>query len=70
MRGKSKHARSNPDTTLIAIESDKHAGSTVALMPPEVPLDDGNTITANKAQLWAWEKYQGAGGWRSTSPAS
>lgn len=39
---------------VLAITSDLHCGSTVALCPPEVPLDDGGAYKANKAQLWMW----------------
>jgi hypothetical protein len=41
-------------TTLIAVVSDVHAGSTVAVMPPEVPMDDGQTVVASPAQRWLW----------------
>lgn len=35
--------------------SDVHAGSTVALCPPVVRLDDGGEYKASKAQLWLWQ---------------
>lgn len=40
---------------VVAIVSDLHSGSTVALCPPEVPLDDGGFYRASKAQQWMWE---------------
>jgi hypothetical protein len=43
--------------TLIAITSDQHAGSTVALCPPTIDLDDGGAYTASKAQRWLWEDW-------------
>ncbi len=44
---------------VIAIVSDIHNGSTVALCPPSVKLDDGGTYVASKPQLWLWEKWNG-----------
>jgi len=44
--------------TVIAIVSDLHAGSTVALCPPTIPLDDGGAYHATKAQRWLWEKWR------------
>lgn len=43
---------------VLAIVSDLHAGSTVALCPPEIALDDGGAYQASKAQRWLW------GNWR------
>ncbi|HET8771056.1 MAG TPA: hypothetical protein VFM71_08730 [Gemmatimonadaceae bacterium] len=43
---------------VIAVTSDQHAGSTVALCPPSVPYDDGGAYTASKAQSWVWECWQ------------
>lgn len=40
---------------VLAITSDLHAGSTVALCPPEITLDDDGTYKASKAQSWMWE---------------
>lgn len=37
------------------IESDPHAGSTVAICPPEVQLDDGGYYKASRAQNWLWD---------------
>lgn len=41
----------------MAIVSDIHAGSTVAVCPPRVTLDDGGEYLGSKAQRWLWEKY-------------
>jgi hypothetical protein len=41
--------------TVIAVAGDLHAGSTVALCPPEVPLDDGGFYHPSKAQSWLWQ---------------
>lgn len=40
---------------VLAVVSDVHAGSTVALCPPEVGLDDGGAYKASRAQQWMWE---------------
>lgn len=42
---------------LIAVTSDLHAGSTVALCPPRIELDDGGAYEASKAQLWIWRAW-------------
>ena len=34
---------------------DMHVGSTVALMPPEVRLENGGTYRASKEQRWYWD---------------
>lgn len=47
-------------TTLIAVVSDTHLNSTVALCPPRVYLDDGGIYRASKEQksVWqAWNKF-------------
>lgn len=44
---------------VLAITSDWHAGSTVALCPPSITLDDGGIYHASKPQSWLWQ------GWRS-----
>lgn len=44
--------------TLIAVTSDQHCGSTVALCPPRIELDDGGAYEASKAQRWLWECWQ------------
>ena len=43
---------------VLAITSDQHCGSTVALCPPKVTLDDGGEYHASKAQRWLWERWQ------------
>lgn len=45
--------------TLIAITSDQHCGSTVALCPPVIRLDDGGEYHASPAQRWLWEAWTG-----------
>jgi hypothetical protein len=42
---------------VLAITSDQHCGSTVALCPPSIALDDGGTYHASKAQLWLYQKW-------------
>lgn len=44
--------------TVIAVVSDLHCGSTVALCPPMIPLDDGGAYHATKAQRWLWERWR------------
>lgn len=39
-------------TVVVAIESDQHAGSTVAVCPPVIQLDDGGAYQASKLQRW------------------
>ena len=56
MPTKRKLAKDRP--LLIRVTSDLHAGSTVALCPPKVTLDDGGEYHASKAQLWLWERWQ------------
>lgn len=43
---------------IIAVTSDQHCGSTVALCPPTIALDDGGTYDASKAQRWLWDSWQ------------
>lgn len=43
---------------VLAITSDQHCGSTVALCPPKIQLDDGGEYHASKAQLWLWDRWQ------------
>ena len=45
-------------TTVLAITSDLHCGSTVALCPPRIALDDGGEYVASKAQRWLWDCWQ------------
>lgn len=40
---------------VLAVTNDQHCGSTVALCPPEINLDDGGSYKASKAQLWLWQ---------------
>jgi hypothetical protein len=42
---------------LIAVTSDLHAGSTVALCPPRIELDDGGAYEASTAQRWLWSGW-------------
>ncbi len=42
---------------VLAITSDQHCGSTVALCPPVVHLDDGGRYEASKAQMWLWDRW-------------
>lgn len=37
---------------------DTHVGSTVALCPPVVDLDDGGTYHASRGQRWLWDCWQ------------
>ncbi len=41
----------------LAIVSDTHAGSTVALCPPKIELDDGGCYEASKPQRWLWQTF-------------
>lgn len=43
--------------TVLAITNDQHAGSSVALAPERIQLDDGQELTASKGQRWLWEKW-------------
>lgn len=40
---------------VLAITSDQHNGSTVALCPPIIELDDGGSYESSKAQKWLWQ---------------
>lgn len=42
---------------LVAKTNDHHCGSTVAVCPPEVRLDDGGYYGASPEQLWLWQCY-------------
>lgn len=42
---------------VIAISSDHHCGSTVAIAPPRIGLDDGGEYLASRAQQWLWESW-------------
>lgn len=50
-------------TTLIAAVSDVHAGSTVAVCPPTIELDDGGFYQASRAQQWLWQGWLGYWEW-------
>lgn len=52
-------------TTLIAVVSDVHAGSTIALCPPKISLDDGGHYEASKAQSWLWQEWLAYWDWVS-----
>jgi hypothetical protein len=43
--------------TVIAVVNDLHCGSTVALCPPRVELDDGGAYEASRAQQWLWQSW-------------
>lgn len=43
---------------VLAITSDQHCGSTVALCPPRIALDDGGAYEASKAQQWLWQSWE------------
>lgn len=42
---------------ILAVTSDQHCGSTVALCPPKVTLDDGGEYHASKPQQWLWDRW-------------
>lgn len=43
---------------LIIATSDHHAGSTVALCPPRIDLDDGGSYAASKPQSWLFDCWK------------
>jgi len=43
------------EPTLVVHFGDMHVGSSVALSPPEVRLDDGGTHVASPLEAWYWE---------------
>jgi hypothetical protein len=51
-------ARKAARSVVIAVTSDLHCGSTVALCPPVIHLDDGGEYRASKAQLWLWDNWR------------
>lgn len=53
----SKGKKSRP--VVLAITSDWHAGSTVAVCPPRIGLDDGGEYVHSKAQSWLWGNWTG-----------
>lgn len=42
---------------VIAVTSDQHCGSSVALCPPKIELDDGGYYEPSKAQRWLWQNW-------------
>lgn len=44
-------------TTILAVVSDTHTNSTVALAAPRLALDDGGEYRASKIQLWLWWRW-------------
>ena len=48
-------ARKLSKPVVIGIVSDMHCGSTVALCPERITLDDGGEYVASKAQRWLWQ---------------
>lgn len=40
---------------VMCVMSDLHCGSSVALSPPKITLDDGGVYEASKAQRWLWD---------------
>ena len=46
-----------PRPVVLAVTSDQHCGSTVALCPPEIALDDGGAYKASKAQHWLYDGW-------------
>lgn len=48
---------------LLAIASDTHAGSTVALFPPRLELAEGITVEANPLQRFYWQAWTHAVKW-------
>lgn len=50
---------SKPVPELIVVKSDLHAGSTVAVCPPEgTRTDDGQEVKPSPLQKWIWERYE------------
>lgn len=44
-------------TTILAVVSDTHIGSTVGLCPPKIKLDDGGHYVASRAQRAVWKAW-------------
>ena len=53
---------------LLAVVSDVHCGSTVAVCPPRIELDDGGEYIATKAQKWLWQGWENF--WEATRKAA
>lgn len=50
-----------PRPVLLAVSSDQHAGSALAICPPEgVRLDEGGRYTPSQLNLWLWERWNEA----------
>ncbi len=47
-------------TRVLVIVSDIHAGSTLALLPPDFESLEGNPIEQNPVQKWLWEAWRDA----------
>ena len=58
MRQTRATVKTSDQPLVVAVTSDLHAGSTVALCPPIITLDDGGEYRASKAQRWMWEKWE------------
>lgn len=58
--------RSRP--VVLAVVSDVHAGSTVAVCPPKIEMDDGGEYVASKAQRWLWQGWLGF--WKAVKQAA
>lgn len=43
--------------TVLAVVSDLHVNSTVALCTPQFTLDDGGTYRASRQQRWIWARW-------------
>jgi hypothetical protein len=50
-------SKRKPRPVVLAITSDQHCGSTVALCPPRIALDDGGAYEASPAQRWLWANW-------------
>jgi len=50
---------------IVAHVGDLHVNSAVALMPPKVTLDDGQTVTQSATQRWLWANWLDY--WRRTA---
>jgi hypothetical protein len=44
--------------TVVAVVSDLHINSTVALCTPQFTLDDGGTYRSSKQQRWIWSRWR------------
>jgi hypothetical protein len=44
-------------SSLLAIVSDLHSGSKLALCPPVITLDEGGTRRAPVHQIWLWQRW-------------